>query len=188
MNACEISRSRGSPVPGIIRCLVLGLLALTFPGPVRAQSRAPVEKTCLFINIGVGRRARGLEREIAELRQQLAAQQQLLTLMAQQQALRPQTPPVIVVPGPLQTLPIEGQPRQQLPIGGTPRQDLPIQGTPRQELPPQGAPRQELLPQGAPRQQFGQPGEGKPFLPPPGNARPAGPIAYNHALWRLVVR
>jgi hypothetical protein len=96
------------------------------------------------------------------LRQIAATQQQILALLQHQQ----QTPPVIVLGTPYQTLPVPGTPRQELPPQGAPRQELPPQGAPRQELPPSAVPRQEVPPTGPPRQEL-----------PPG--RPSGMQRYS---------
>jgi hypothetical protein len=97
----------------------------------------------------------------------------------------PQAPQIILLPQPLQTLPIQGDPRQQLPIGGDPKQQLPIHGDPKQQLPIQGDPKQQLPVPGQPQQQL--PIQGPPRQPLPQAPAPVlGPqrFSFVRALWR----
>lgn len=139
-------------LPALFAALALGALA----GPVSAQCPCPSCWPRSQPNGGD-----------AELK---ALLRELITLMQQRQS----QPPIIVLGGPYQQLPIAGAPRQELPIPGTPRQEVPVPGAPRQEVPIQGMPRQEVPPAGEPRQVL--PGDTKPSAGPTTLARP--PVGY----------
>lgn len=186
----------GEPPTTPLALLLAPLVLLALTAPLPAQQVTP---TCIFGGGGGSARIQQLEREVSNLRAELARKPQLDPALAAQlarieaqlaaqdrQMLQLQRPPVYYW-APQQQLPIVGAPQQLLPIAGNPQQLLPIPGAPQHQLPIQGAPQQQLPIGGAPQQQLPQsPGPPQqqlpPQMPPPVTGTPQGYQRFTHAI------